>query len=561
MLGLALFMASTRDDKNTPGRRSSGRHADVDTDTEDGRAFLQDRLSLFGKWFFFLVLTFYLLANLPLNVWMGEEEFDWVNEWFGYKELLTLGTILVAGGMWTLTRGKALPATRLLWIDAIGPILVTTLASCILLEPAPVEGQVFQIFVILLACSNLLTVRAIIVPSTVERTLVISIVAFVPVVVIVAFSILANAEFSPVKAAHTGLAPLMWGGVAVASAAVTSRILFRLRGQVSQAAKLGHYFLEDEIGQGGMGVVYKARHATLRRPTAIKLLSPDRNQEEDLLRFELEVQWTATLSHPNTVAVYDYGRTPDGVFYCVMEYVEGVTLQDLVDGWGPVSPGRVVHILRQVCGALAEAHESGIIHRDVKPANIMLCERGRIPDVVKVLDFGLVKDTQEKLEDPGLSAMGTVIGTPAYLSPEAVEDPESIDLRSDIYALGAVGYFLLTGTRLFSGETAVSLCVKHLTEKPERPSDRLGTSLPTDLEDVVLRCLAKDPADRFADAKTLAEALGDCASAGDWTEKDASSWWAESESQRKRPKGKSRGKTVAIDLTGRTPRDPAPIEL
>jgi serine/threonine-protein kinase len=550
-------MSSKSADKSGRDPNATGRRTDVDPESEDGRNFLQERLCLFGRWFFFVALALYALANLPLDVWMGHREFDWVNEWFGYKERLNLGVIAVAGAMWLSTRGPARSASRLLWTDTVGTVLVATLAAAVLLEPGPVEGQVFHIFVIVLACTNLLFVRATIVPSTVRRTLLIGVLSFVPVIACVAFSIYKSTEFTAMKAAHTGMAPVIWGGIAVASAATTSRILFSLRGQVSRAVKLGHYILEDEIGRGGMGIVYKARHATLRRPTAIKLLMPDRNKENDIVRFELEVQWTANLTHPNTVAVYDYGRTPDGIFYCVMEYVDGMSLEHMVDTWGPVPPGRVVHMLLQACGALAEAHDEGIIHRDVKPANIMLCERGRIPDVVKVLDFGLVKDTQQSLEEPGLSATGTVLGTPAYLSPEAVNDPESIDHRSDIYGLGAVGYFLLTGTRVFSGENAVALCVKHLTEEPERPSERLGSAVPADIEDVILSCLAKDPADRPADAEALADALSACACAADWNAKEARQWWSEkwtgNDKSKRATKGKKGGQTLAIDMKGRTP--------
>jgi serine/threonine-protein kinase len=553
-------MASKSADKSGHDSYASRRRSNVDPDSEDGRNFLQDRLCLFGRWFFFVALALYALANLPLDVWLGEREFDWVNEWFGYKERLNLGVVAVAGGMWLSTRGKSRSASMLFWTDMVGTVLVTTLAAAILLEAAPVEGQVFHIFVIILACSNLLVVRAIVVPSTVRRTLVVGVLAFIPVIACVAYSIHKSDEFSTIKAAHTAMAPVIWGAIAIASAAITSRILFRLRGQVSKAAKLGHYLLEDEIGRGGMGVVYKARHATLRRPTAIKLLPPDRSAEQDILRFELEVQWTATLSHPNTVAVYDYGRTPDGVFYCVMEYVDGMSLQYMVDTWGAVSPGRVVHMLRQACGALAEAHAEGIIHRDVKPANLMLCERGRVPDVIKVLDFGLVKDTRKSLDDPDLSAADTVLGTPAYIAPEAIDNPESIDFRSDIYGLGAVGYFLLTGTRLFSGDSAVALCVKHLTEKPERPSARLGSPVPSDIEEVILSCLAKKPEDRPADANALADALAACACASDWSAQEARTWWSENWTEKSRPKPKAKGKgkqagqTLAIDMTGRTPK-------
>jgi len=217
--------------------------------------------------------------------------------------------------------------------------------------------------------------------------------------------------------------------------------------------RLGQYTLERKIGAGGMGIVYRASHAMLRRPTAIKLLPPDRAGEASIARFEREVQMTAQLSHPNTVAIYDYGRTPEGVFYYAMEYLDGINLEDLVRTYGAQPAGRVLAILDQVCGALAEAHERGLVHRDIKPANIILTERGGEPDVAKVVDFGLVKPIVT--DDPRLtmSMPGVMTGTPLYLSPESLTSPESGDPRSDLYALGAVGC-AVAANRIRTGTTA-----------------------------------------------------------------------------------------------------------
>jgi serine/threonine-protein kinase len=275
-----------------------------------------------------------------------------------------------------------------------------------------------------------------------------------------------------------------------------------------------------------MGAVYRARHAMLRRPTAVKLLRPDRAGAHEVLRFEREVQTTAQLSHPNTVAIYDYGRTPEGVFYYAMEYLEGIDLDALVSGFGPQPPGRVVQVLAQVAGALGEAHGVNLIHRDVKPGNVVLCQRGGAPDVAKVVDFGLVRDLAS---GPGASASGLdlVTGTPLYLSPEAIRTPERVDGRSDIYALGAVGYYLLTGRHPFEGATVVEVCAHHLHTAPVPPSARLGRPVPADLEALLLACLEKDPARRPQDAGALEEALLACRCAGEWGEREARRWWRE----------------------------------
>jgi len=287
--------------------------------------------------------------------------------------------------------------------------------------------------------------------------------------------------------------------------------------------KLGQYTLEDKIGAGAMGEVYRARHALLRRPTAIKLLAGDVS-ERDLCRFENEVQLTAALSHPNTISIYDYGRAPDGTPYYAMELLDGVTLQELVERDGPQSPARVIHILLQACAALRDAHRAGLIHRDVKPDNVFLCRQGATADVVKLLDFGLVKYVGAAAQ-PGVTSTDTIIGTPLYMSPESIRAPESVDARSDLYALGAVGYFLLSGTPVFQGQGAIEVCGHHLHTTPEPPSRRSGRPIAADLERVLMDCLAKDPARRPHSADELARRLRACADADRWTESDAERCW------------------------------------
>jgi serine/threonine-protein kinase len=289
--------------------------------------------------------------------------------------------------------------------------------------------------------------------------------------------------------------------------------------------QLGQYTLEAKIGEGGMGTVHRARHAFLRRPTAIKVLRTDRAGATSLARFEREVLQTSRLTHPNTVAIYDYGHTEDGNFYYAMEYLDGLSLEELGAQDGPQPPGRVVRIIRQACGALAEAHKRGIIHRDVKPANLYLCVRGDIPDYVKVLDFGLAKELWTV--QPELSTAGDFLGTPLYMSPESIAQPRDIDERADLYALGAVAYFLLTGSPPFDGDRLVEVCAKTLHLEPEPPSLRLGKPVPKTLEDLVLRCLAKLPEHRPATATELAEALSRCDDVPAWTDADAEKWWNE----------------------------------
>ena len=294
-----------------------------------------------------------------------------------------------------------------------------------------------------------------------------------------------------------------------------------------EAQQLGQYTLEKKLGAGAMGVVYRGHHAMLRRPTAIKLLDVDKVNDAAIERFEREVQITCQLTHPNTIAIYDYGRTPEGVFYYAMEYLDGIDLQTLVEKYGPQSEARVIHILRQVCGSLYEAHSRDLVHRDIKPANIMLNRRGGEPDVVKVLDFGLVKalDTEKQFSR---TTSDSLVGTPLYMSPEAIQSPLSIDSRSDIYAVGAVGYFLLTGQPVFDATSLVELCRKQVDERPVPPSQR-GQAVSEQLENALLGCLDKSRANRPVTTRDLARQLAASPLAHKWTFEDGELWWGRHE--------------------------------
>ena len=319
----------------------------------------------------------------------------------------------------------------------------------------------------------------------------------------------------------------IWLALAAGIALIGSHRLETLRQAAYAARQLGQYRLKQRLGQGGMGEVYLAEHQLLRRPCAIKIIRPERaGNEEDLIRFEREVQATATLSHPNTVQIYDYGRADDGTFYYVMEFLPGLTLEQLVERHGPLPPARTIHFLRQVCDSLREAHAIGLIHRDVKPANIMVCQRGEVFDVAKLLDFGLAQRVGRRTSD--VTQDGMLTGTPAYMSPEQVAGADELDARSDLYCVGALGFFLLTGQAPFAGRSLAGTLAAQRYETPT-PLSQLRADVPRDLEAVLMRCLAKLPAERFADAGILLDALAACDVTA-WSSEDARRWW-QSESE------------------------------
>ncbi len=316
-----------------------------------------------------------------------------------------------------------------------------------------------------------------------------------------------------------------WLAAGAALAAYGSHRIEVLRREAVTARRLGQYQLKKRLGAGGMGEVYLAEHVLLKQPCAVKLIRPRHaGDPATLRRFEREVQATARLKHWNTVQIYDYGHADDGVFYYAMEYLPGLSLEELVGRFGPLPPARAVHFLRQVCAALQEAHGIGLIHRDIKPGNIIACERGGVHDVVKLLDFGLVRTAGTESEDERLTQEGAVTGTPAYMSPEQAGGQEDLDARSDIYSLGAVAYYLLTGQPPFKRAKAVQVVLAHVHDQVRRPTE-LRPQIPADLEAVVLRCLEKEPGRRFPDVRSLDEALASCQTDGRWDEESAAVWW------------------------------------
>jgi serine/threonine-protein kinase len=256
----------------------------------------------------------------------------------------------------------------------------------------------------------------------------------------------------------------------------------------------------------------------------VKLIrTDDATDPRALARFECEVRLTATLSHPNTVEIYDYGRAEDGTYYYVMEYLPGLSLAEMVERYGPLPPARVVYLLRQVCGALREAHAAGLIHRDIKPSNVIASRRGGSDDVAKLLDFGLVWPTATA-RATHQSALGPVLSTPLFMSPEQATASRELDERSDIYSLVAVAYYLLTGRPPFEGENGIAVLIAHARD-PVVPPSRVRPGIPKDLERVILLCLAKDAAERYPNAASLERALGACACAANWDHDQAARWW------------------------------------
>ena len=303
-----------------------------------------------------------------------------------------------------------------------------------------------------------------------------------------------------------------------------THLISSVRRKEYDARQLGQYRLTKKIGAGGMGDVYKAEHMLLKRPCAIKLIKPDKAADEQTLaRFEKEVTATAKLTHWNTVEIYDYGHTDDGTFYYVMELLPGLDVGDIVRKFGPLPPGRTIHLLIQVCDALQEAHSVGITHRDIKPANIFIAHRGGIRDVAKLLDFGLVKQHTDYV-DESAEKRKSFSGTPAFMAPEQATYYESVDGRADLYSLGVVGYNMLCGQLPFAGKDMIALLTAHRSS-PVPPLSERTKGVPADLERVILRCLAKKPSERYHDAATLKADLQKCSNANDWTADHATKWW------------------------------------
>lgn len=316
----------------------------------------------------------------------------------------------------------------------------------------------------------------------------------------------------------------------VAMAYVGSRVVNQLGHEIKRARELGSYQLETKLGEGGMGEVWRARHRMLARPAAVKLIRPEVGaaSERAVQRFEREAQVIARLRSPHTVNLFDFGISNDGAFYYAMELLEGLDADKMIKRFGPMPADRVIHVLRQVCHSLSEAQSYGLVHRDIKPANIFLCKYGEEFDFVKVLDFGIVRAIREVADTmpPADETQENVLqGTPAFMAPEQAMSRE-IDGRTDIYAVGCLAYWLLTGELVFKADTPMGILIQHTQSQPVPPSRRTSQPIPKALDDLVLACLAKDPASRPQSAKELSQRLGGLDGAQGWTNDRAGSWWA-----------------------------------
>jgi serine/threonine protein kinase len=539
----------------SPNASLPARFDTVPRDTLEERAFLQSRLASYYRIIFTLSLIEFGLSvvlfggtgtKVATTHALGAH--DWVYLW-----LPATCVPLLCFALWRITRHGDRSPTTLHAIDGGGTLSIcSSFVAVGWLMPPYLRPELYQ----LTCVTAVLAFRAVMVPSSATRTVILGGGALGSIVVF-AFLYYSQhfvAEGAPSPLIYAGFAGII-GSATVAVSAITSRTLFGLRQKVREATQLGQYTLTEKIGEGGMGVVYKAKHAMLCRPTAVKLLPASKAGGQRMARFEREVQLTSMLTHPNTIQVYDFGRTPEGTFYYAMEYLDGATLDILVELDGPQPAARVITLLAQVCGSLAEAHGIGLIHRDIKPDNIILCERGRLTDVVKVLDFGLVK----AVDGPAvaqLSRTGAFAGTPLYMAPEAITSPDRVDARTDLYAVGAVGYFLVTGHDVFEGSSVVEICVHHLHTQPVLPSSRLGAPVPADLEAVLLSCLAKSPDDRPRDADDLRARLLACADADAWTDEQSTHWWRSNRDRihDRRAANASRSGTFELIGSGQSPR-------
>jgi eukaryotic-like serine/threonine-protein kinase len=509
---------------------------------EETRAYVQQRLGLFTRLWGGLIAAavIFLLILYQLHPTSRPAQADIVH-------VASAVCCVVLGALWYFgVHRRRLSLAQLYAIDAVNLVLIGTVYGLSAyfssdIRSAPYTAFIWQTFVVF---SRVTTI-----PSTARRTAAVTALSFVPLLV-ASFALAAvHPERLPIAPLGFAVASVFFTVIAVILSTTGSRVIYGLRRQITRAMQLGQYTLDEKIGEGGMGVVYRARHAMLRRPAAIKLLRADKISEGTLRRFEREVQQLSRLTHPNTVVVLDYGHSADGVFYYVMEYLEGMDLETLVARHGPQPAARVIHILIQVCGSLEEAHAVGLIHRDIKPANVILGQRGLAPDVAKVVDFGLVKELDAE-QDAGET--GVLAGTPAYMAPEVVTDAAQVGPRSDLYSLGALAYFLLTGKPVFTGKTLVHVCAQHATEPPIPPSRWTNNGIPAELEALVLACLAKRPDDRPAGARELRLALAALPAARDWDEAAALEWWRAAAARPVSKPATPSQTTVTVDVLARS---------
>jgi serine/threonine-protein kinase len=485
---------------------------------EEVERFYGRRVAEYAKLLVVVFGVLYLLGVIVVAVFVPQ--LFWAIHLHPSK-LANLGLTFVFFAIWRLA-SRSVSRGLVVAGDALLSVSVTTTVWLVSLGAPAISGLFLGP---LLMGALVLMFRAALVPSHPTRTAIVGAVTGVPVILSV-LALASNDPFltPPLTPQIAAAGAVVWCVALVLSTSLISKVIYGLHKEIARARRLGAYVLGDKLGEGGMGAVFRAEHALLKRPAAVKLLLPERAGPENIVRFEREVQLTAQLTHPNTVAVYDYGRAPDGTFYYAMELLDGLSLEALVARHGPQPPGRVIQILLQAVSALAEAHALGLIHRDIKPANILFCQRGGLPDVVKLVDFGLVKDVSGGAE-LALTRGDTLTGTPLYMSPEAITEPASVDHRADVYGIGGVAYYLLTGQPPFVGRSLMEICAQHLHGVAIAPSQRSSTPIPACLDALVLRCLAKAAGER-PDVTSLHDELSACAAAAPpWTVADGRAWW------------------------------------
>jgi serine/threonine-protein kinase len=447
--------------------------------------------------------------------------------WLGQFALVQLSGAAVFATIGAYARGVR---ARGSWPKGADVALTVSTTLVLLASSWPAPREIRPDLIAILAIGQLLVLRAALVPSAPGRALWLGIACTAPIIPFTYFFYAARLE----PGADPGAGVYAWYSAAFAASIVlvSSLVSRNVQRGRDAARQLGQYVLVRRIGGGGMGVVYEAEHQTLRRPTAIKVLRPEKTAEHNLVRFEREARLTASLCHPNTVSVYDYGRTPGGTFYYAMEYIEGIDLDMLVQHDGPQHPGRVIQILSQICGSLAEAHAVGLIHQDIKPANVFLCERAGMVDMVKVLDFGLVRRFSRSESAEGRTSMiapqqQDFVGTPHYVAPEALLGDGEVDGRTDLYSLGCVAHYLLTGSAPFAGNTVLEVLGQHLHATAKPFAARARWPISPELERLILGCLGKARVQRPSNAATLYALLQHCPEAGAWDAEHGRTWWAE----------------------------------
>lgn len=497
-------------------------------DTSGGSPFVQARLTLLGKVVFWLSFGFFAVMNGLLLIAGGLASLPGLVTQANVWHLLSSSLMAV---LWGITRVRPWSLRTLGILDACSILLPGIGLALMAAQP---DEQ--QLMAGLFALTVTLMARAVLIPSTAKRTFLLSLIASLPLIVV---SIVFHQPAprpglsSAFMHALISVNAVLWLTIAVTLSTVTSRTIYGLRQQVKAASEIGQYTLEEKIGRGGMGEVWRARHRMLIRPAAVKLVTPaelgssgGRDPDLRLRRFEREARATAGLKSPHTVQLYDFGVTDEGILYYVMELLDGMDLDTLINRFGAVPPERAVHFLLQVCSSLDDAHENGLIHRDIKPANIVVSRIAAARDFVKVLDFGLVKldSARQSEQSPLLSADNQVSGTPGFIAPEVVLG-SATDHRVDIYGLGCVAYWLVTGKLVFEGPSAIKVMSDHVHTAPPSPSTRAPAALPPELDALILECIAKDPSQRPATARALHARLQAIPFDTPWTHQRAEGWW------------------------------------